>query len=114
MSQALPPRPVIFDTDPGIDDAMALWMLARHPGLDLRAITTVHGNAPVGTTTRNALALVDFFGLDVPVAAGADDALLPRTERFFPPRSTMRTAWAAERLCCRPPGGRRTRVPPGS
>ncbi|MEO3712563.1 nucleoside hydrolase [Roseateles flavus] len=84
MSQALPPRPVIFDTDPGIDDAMALWMLARHPGLDLRAITTVHGNAPVGTTTRNALALVDFFGLDVPVAAGADDALLPRTERFFP------------------------------
>ncbi|MDL5033239.1 nucleoside hydrolase [Pelomonas sp. APW6] len=84
MSTSFQPRTVIFDTDPGIDDAMALWMLARHPALDLRAITTVHGNAPVATTTRNALALVDFFGLDVPVAMGADDALLPRLQRFFP------------------------------
>jgi purine nucleosidase len=76
--------PVIFDTDPGIDDAMALFLLARHPAIDLRAITTVFGNASLATTTRNALSLARFYGLDIPVAAGAAGPLQPPAELDFP------------------------------
>ena len=36
---------ILFDTDPGIDDAMALLMLARDPRAELMGITTVFGNA---------------------------------------------------------------------
>lgn len=75
---------VIFDTDPGIDDAMALLMLARHPAVDLRAVCTVFGNADVGTTTRNALKLSELFGLRVPVASGASGPLNPRPDLDFP------------------------------
>ncbi|MDT8266397.1 nucleoside hydrolase, partial [Roseomonas sp. DSM 102946] len=50
-------RKVIFDTDPGIDDACALALVAASPALELVGITSVFGNAPVGTTTRNALYL---------------------------------------------------------
>ncbi|MBV8469622.1 MAG: nucleoside hydrolase [Burkholderiaceae bacterium] len=77
-------RAVIFDTDPGIDDAMALLMLARHPAIDLRAVCTVFGNADVGTTTRNALKLSQLFGLRVPVASGASGPLNPRPDLDFP------------------------------
>ena len=38
---------VIFDTDPGVDDAMALLFLHRHPDIDLIGVTTVFGNAPI-------------------------------------------------------------------
>ena len=72
---------VIFDTDPGIDDALALWLLARHPAIDLRAITTVHGNAAVDITTSNALGLAALFGLDIPVARGAAGPLLENRRR---------------------------------
>ncbi|HEX2009692.1 MAG TPA: nucleoside hydrolase [Roseateles sp.] len=76
--------PVIFDTDPGIDDAMALYLLARHPSIELRAITTIFGNASVETTTRNALALAHLYGLDIPVAPGAAAALHAPADKEFP------------------------------
>jgi purine nucleosidase len=66
---------IIFDTDPGIDDAMALLFIAASPALDLLAVTTVHGNADIDTTTRNALYLKRRFGLDAPVFKGADAPL---------------------------------------
>lgn len=62
---------VILDTDPGIDDAMTFAFLKSRRDVRLLAITTVFGNADVATTTRNALYLVDRFGMDVPVHAGA-------------------------------------------
>jgi len=74
---------ILFDTDPGIDDAMALLMLARDPRAQLLGITTVFGNAPTAITTANALALCERFGIDVPVARGADQAL-SRPHRGFP------------------------------
>ena len=61
---------VIFDTDPGVDDAMALLFLHRHPEIDLIGITTVFGNASVETTTRNALFLKREWGIAAPVAKG--------------------------------------------
>lgn len=63
--------PLLFDTDPGVDDAMALLFLHRHPAARLLGITTVFGNAGVDVTTRNALHLCERFGIDVPVARGA-------------------------------------------
>lgn len=69
------PRRVILDTDPGVDDALALLYLRARPALKLLAITTVFGNADVETTTRNALYLRQRLGLDVPVYRGADAPL---------------------------------------
>jgi purine nucleosidase len=66
------PRPVLFDTDPGIDDAMALAMLLNSPEIELVGCTTVFGNAHTATTTHNALALLQIGGrTDIPVVAGA-------------------------------------------
>ncbi|MBL8332829.1 MAG: nucleoside hydrolase, partial [Rubrivivax sp.] len=62
---------LIFDTDPGVDDAIALLYLARHPQVQLLGLTTVFGNAEVDVTTRNALFLAERFGLAAPVARGA-------------------------------------------
>ncbi len=65
------PRLVILDTDPGVDDALALLYLRARPDLRLLAITTVFGNADVETTTRNALWLRARLGPDAPVHRGA-------------------------------------------
>ena len=65
-------RRVIFDTDPGVDDAMALFFLLRSPELELEAVTTVFGNVDVEQTTRNALiAARRRRAADIPVARGA-------------------------------------------
>lgn len=63
--------PLLFDTDPGVDDAMALLFLHAHPRVQLLGISTVFGNAEVDVTTRNALYLAERFGIDAPVARGA-------------------------------------------
>ena len=71
------PIPVILDCDPGHDDALAILLALARPELDVRAITTVAGNAPLPATTRNALRVLTLVGrTDVPVAAGADRPLL--------------------------------------
>ncbi|ADG10842.1 nucleoside hydrolase [Caulobacter segnis] len=70
-----PPRLVILDTDPGVDDALALLYLSARSDLKLLAITTVFGNADVETTTRNALWLRDTIGLSAPVHRGAEAPL---------------------------------------
>lgn len=71
------PRRFIFDTDPGIDDAMALLFCLRSPELALEGVTTVFGNSSVDNCTRNALAVLEIGGRpDVPVARGSDRPLL--------------------------------------
>ncbi len=65
---------VIFDTDPGVDDAMALLYLHRHPGIDLVGVTTVFGNAPIEITTRNAQFLHQKWKIAAPIARGAGKA----------------------------------------
>jgi purine nucleosidase len=77
-----PPRRVIFDTDPGVDDAMALFFLLQSPELTLDAVTTVFGNVDVEQTTRNAIILLDVAGrTDIPVAAGAGRPLMAHRRR---------------------------------
>ncbi|ANB33700.1 nucleoside hydrolase [Rhodovulum sulfidophilum] len=66
------PIPVIFDCDPGIDDAIALLGAFAAPELDIRAILAVCGNQPLERTLRNALQICELGGReDIPVHAGA-------------------------------------------
>lgn len=71
------PTPVILDVDPGHDDAIALMLACGAPELDVLAVTTVAGNAPLEKTTRNALRVLSLIGhTDIPVAAGARGPLV--------------------------------------
>jgi inosine-uridine nucleoside N-ribohydrolase len=71
------PLPLIIDSDPGLDDALAIGLAAASPSVRLLAVTTVGGNADVTRCTENALRLLHVFGRDdVPVAEGAAGALL--------------------------------------
>lgn len=71
------PLPVIIDSDPGLDDALAIALAVARPEIDLLAVTSVGGNTDVRHCTENALRLLALFGRpDIPVAEGADDALL--------------------------------------
>lgn len=73
------PFRVIIDTDPGVDDALALLLAMRSPELKIEAITPVAGNVPLGLTLPNALRLVEIAGrTDIPVAAGARTPLVRR------------------------------------
>ncbi len=78
--------PMIIDTDPGVDDAVALMLAAASPEVQLLAVTTVFGNAGVEVTTANALRLRTLAGLgNLPVAAGAARPLV-----YPPPQRTDR------------------------
>jgi len=61
---------MIIDTDPGIDDAMAIFTAMAHPQIELLGLTTTYGNVSVEQATTNALKLVEMAGLDIPVAKG--------------------------------------------
>jgi len=69
-------RKIILDCDPGHDDAVAIMMAAKHPAIDLLGITIVAGNQTLEKTTRNALNVCQFLGLDVPVYAGMSRPLV--------------------------------------
>lgn len=78
------PLRVALDVDTGVDDACALLLAALHPGLDLRAVTCVAGNAGLVDVTRNTLTVLETAGRrDVPVGVGATRPLLeqPRDAR---------------------------------
>lgn len=63
---------ILIDTDPGIDDAMAILFALCSPELEVCGLTTVHGNADVAQTTRNARQILDLAGrTDIAVAMGA-------------------------------------------
>jgi len=62
---------VIFDTDPGVDDAMALYFAMAHPDIEVLGITTVFGNVTAQQATANALYLTRIAGYPIPVAEGA-------------------------------------------
>ena len=68
-------RKIIIDTDPGIDDAMAIMLAFKSPHLDVLGLTTTFGNVSMEMATQNALSLVELAGMDVPVAAGVDKPL---------------------------------------
>ncbi len=65
------PRPIIIDTDPGIDDAVAILLALASPELDVLGLVAVAGNLPLAATARNALSIVELAGRrELPVYAG--------------------------------------------
>ncbi len=69
--------PIVLDSDPGVDDAMAILYGLRAPEVDIVAISTVWGNIDVDTATVNAIRLLEIGGRpDVPVAKGAERQLI--------------------------------------
>src|SRR3546814_13098649 len=54
MPQSRTGRPIIIDTDPGQDDAIALLLALASPELDVLGITAVAGNVPLALTEKNA------------------------------------------------------------
>ncbi|XP_033143078.1 uridine nucleosidase 1 isoform X2 [Brassica rapa] len=77
---------LIIDTDPGIDDSMAIMMAFQTPELEILGLTTVFGNVSTQDATRNALLLCEVAGFpDVPVAEGSSEPLkggIPRVADF--------------------------------
>jgi len=74
---------VIIDTDPGIDDTMAIFYALRSPEMNVIGLTSVFGNTDVSYCSDNALRLLEITGhTDVPVSQGAGVPLV------IPPRST--------------------------
>ena len=60
-----------IETDPGIDDAIAILYALRHPGLEIAALSTVAGNIGLSVTTANAGRIAALAGVDTPVHPGA-------------------------------------------
>jgi len=74
-----PDRPlrILLDTDPGIDDALAILLALAAPEIDLAALSIVHGNCPLSVALRNGLDVLALGGAaHIPVAAGCDRPLL--------------------------------------
>ena len=72
-------KKIIFDTDPGTDDALALMLALNSPELDVRAITVVPGNVTAEMGLENALRMVSLANrCDIPVAAGAKHPLFQK------------------------------------
>jgi pyrimidine-specific ribonucleoside hydrolase len=68
--------PVIIDTDPGHDDAIALMLAMASDRLDIRGITIVAGNNTIGNTTGNALRILEHFGKEINVYKGAEKPMV--------------------------------------
>jgi purine nucleosidase len=77
------PTPVLIDTDPGIDDAVALALASKLAELRIVAITTTHGNTDIDRATRNARMIASIAGINAPVIPGAAAPLVrePRPAR---------------------------------
>lgn len=76
-------RPIIIDTDPGIDDAIALWLALSCPELDLRGVTAVAGNVPVERAAANAARVLALGGIrpgGLPLHAGMRTPLAQATK----------------------------------
>ena len=67
---------IIIDTDPGVDDTMAIYFALRSPQIDVVGLTTVFGNVDVDLATVNALRILEIAErTDVPVVKGAHNPL---------------------------------------
>jgi purine nucleosidase len=62
---------IILDTDPGVDDALAIMYLAAQEDAEIVAVGSVHGNVPAATGALNALRVLELVGLAPPVTVGA-------------------------------------------
>lgn len=71
---------LLIDTDPGVDDALAILMALRDPHVEVVALTIAAGNVGLKHTVANALKLCEVAGRDIPVYAGCDTPLVHAAE----------------------------------
>ncbi len=71
---------LLIDTDPGIDDALAILMAARHPNVQIAALTITAGNVGLNHTVANALKLCEVAGIHAPIYPGAHLPLVTEQE----------------------------------
>lgn len=71
---------LLIDTDPGVDDALAILMASAHPGVRIEALTIAAGNVGLAHTVANALKLCDVAGIEAPVFAGCATPLVQAAE----------------------------------
>lgn len=69
-------RKIILDCDPGHDDAIAILLAGKSKYIELLGITVVAGNQTLEKTTKNALNVCQYLGLDVPVYAGCGQPMI--------------------------------------
>lgn len=73
---------VLLDVDTGVDDAMALALATRLPGIELVAVTTVAGNVGIDRTTANTWRVLDYLGAGtVPIYRGLSRPLAGKIVR---------------------------------
>jgi inosine-uridine nucleoside N-ribohydrolase len=109
------PASIVIDTDPGIDDALALLLAARWPRCRLRAVTVTYGNTSLAAATRNARLILRRAKVDVLTLPGCDrplkrvlvtaedthggdglgDHILPAAQPVHPSPSALRDALRA-------------------
>lgn len=65
-------RKVIIDTDPGIDDALAIIFALQHPEIEVLGFTSVGGNKGLQSTTDNVTRILNYFNSDIKVYKGSD------------------------------------------
>ncbi len=83
MNNSNLPKRILIDTDPGVDDSMAILFAFCSPEVQVEGLTAVFGNSGSENTTRNALRLVELVGHpEVPVARGAETPLLREFKGF--------------------------------
>ncbi len=76
-------KKIIIDTDPGVDDTIAILTALRSPEVEVIGLTSVFGNAPGEVTAQNALRLVELEGHgNIPVARGSDVPLVFPLEKL--------------------------------
>jgi purine nucleosidase len=69
----MPPKRILIDTDPGIDDSLAILLALASPELSLEGLSVVHGNCSLEQATTNALSILELVKTDhIPVAAGCE------------------------------------------
>lgn len=67
---------IILDCDPGHDDAIAIMLAGNTPGIELLGITVVAGNQTLDKTSKNALKVCQYLGIDVPVHSGCSGPMI--------------------------------------
>ena len=73
-------RQLLIDTDPGVDDALAILMAAAYPDVEITALTITAGNVGLDYTLSNALKLCEVAGIEAPVYPGARVPLVATPE----------------------------------
>src|SRR5260221_12361127 len=92
-------KKILIDTDPGIDDSLAILLALASPELALEGLSTVHGNCSLEQATTNGLSILELANpSDIPVAKVSELPLVPPSLLAPETRGGAGTGVATRRL----------------